>query len=88
MKKTLCILLAGSLLASNSPFGESRHPKPKIGKKFHLNYYELPKKHNAQITGDIICEFVITKSGEVMNPKIIHTFAPEYNQIIIDKILY
>ena len=79
-------ILTGLLMASDSPYGESRHPKPKLGKKFHLDYFELPRKHEAQLTGDIICEFTITKTGEVVDPRIVQTFNPEYNDIILQKI--
>ena len=79
-------ILAGLLMASDSPYGESRHPKPKLGKKFQLNYFELPKTYPEQIQGDIICEFTITETGEVINPRIVQTFAPEYNNIILKKI--
>jgi len=81
MKHILIFLLAGSFLLS-----DNRPAKPKIGKKFKLDYYELPKTHETQLQGDIICEFTITKQGEVINPKIVQTFAPEYNEIIINKL--
>jgi len=81
MKHILTILLAGTLL-----FSENRLAKPKIGKKFKLDYYELPKTHEAQLQGDIICEFTISKDGTVIDPKIVQTFAPEYNVIIINKL--
>ena len=81
MKHILIMLFTTSLLV-----GESRLPKPKIGKKFNLSYSELTNLHEVNTEGNIVCEFIINKEGNVIDPKIVQTFAPEYNEIILRKI--
>ena len=81
MKHLLTLLLATCLSANNL----THLPQPI--KSFNLEYSELPLLEKLETSGNIICEFTITKTGEVIDPEIVQTFAPQYNNLIIDKIL-
>ena len=81
MKYLLTLLLATGLSANNL----NSYPQPI--KSFNLKYNDLPLLEKIGTYGNIICEFTITKTGEVIDAEIVQTFAPQYNQLIIEKIL-
>ena len=81
MKYLLTLLLVTGLAGNNL----TSYPKPI--KSFNLQYSDLPLLEKIEAYGNIICEFTITKTGEVIDPKIVQTFAPQYNDIIISKVL-
>ena len=56
-------------------------------KPFKLTYNDVRDKLNSdRVNGQIIVEFVIDESGDVIEPNIIDTFNLTLNDVILDKV--
>ncbi len=85
MKRLMCSLLMGSLIAQNLPTGESQHPKAKI--PFELTYNDIREKiHDQYEGGRVLVEFFINEQGDVEDPIVKDTFDMSFNSVIIDKV--
>ena len=83
MKRLICLLLMGSLMAQNSR--ENQYPIPI--QPFELTYEDiLPILGNTGMLGIISLEFEIYKNGEVENPIVLDSFNIRLNSVVIDKI--
>ena len=85
----VCLMLMGSLVAQDLPFGESQ--KPQVTKPFNISYEELPystiEKYLSDMKGSVLVEFTINEYGQVTKPEITDTFNLELNDAIIDKVM-
>ena len=82
MKRLICLLLMGSLMAQNSK--ENQYPIPI--KPFELTYEDIqPILGNTGKLGRISLEFEINKNGEVENPIVLDSFNIRLNSVVIDK---
>ena len=85
MKRLMCLIAMGSLMAQDLPTGENQYPKPKI--PFEITYYDIRKKIHADYTGGkVLVEFYINKKGQVENPIVKDTFDVNLNDVILDKV--
>ena len=83
MKRLICLLLMGSLMAQNSK--EIQYPIPI--KPFELTYEDIqPILGNTGKLGRISLEFEINKNGEVENPIVLDSFNIRLNSVVIYKI--
>ena len=83
MKRLICLLLMGSLMAQNSK--ENQYPI--AIKPFELTYEEIQPIIGASgQLGKISLEFDINENGEVENPIVLDTFNVKLNSVVIDKI--
>ena len=84
-KALVCLMLMGSLVAQDLPFGESQ--KPQVTKPFNISYEELPystiEKYLSDMKGSVLVEFTINEYGQVTKPEITDTFNIEYISSII-----
>ena len=85
----VCLMLMGSLVAQDLPFGESQ--KPQVTKPFNISYEELPystiEKYLSDMKGSVLVEFTINEYGQVTKPEITDTFNIKLNDAIIDKVM-
>ena len=88
-KALVCLMLMGSLVAQDLPFGESQ--KPQVTKPFHISYEDIPyttiEKYLSDMKGSVLVEFTINEHGEVIEPNITDTFNITLNDAIIDKVM-
>ena len=85
MKRLMCLIAMGSLMAQDLPTGENQYPKPKI--PFELTYSDIREKIHTQYEGGkVLVEFYINKKGQVEEPIVIDTFDISFNSIILDKV--
>ena len=85
MKRLMCLIAMGSLMAQDLPTGENQYPKPKI--PFELTYSDIREKIHTQYEGGkVLVEFYINKKGQVENPIVKDTFDVNLNDVILDKV--
>ena len=81
MKALIFLMLMGLMTAQD----KSHLPKPI--KPFKLTYNDVRDKLNSDsVNGQIIVEFVIDESGDVIEPNIIDTFNLTLNDVSLDKV--
>ena len=85
MRRLICLLLMGMLIAQNLPVGKNQHPK--IKKPFSLDYTHLPLSDTSDIKGKVVVSFFVDEDGEVTNPQIVDTFNTKLNHAIIDRVM-
>ena len=85
MRRLICLLLMGMLIAQNLPVGKNQHPK--IKKPFSLDYTHLPLSDTSDIKGKVVVSFFVDEDGEVSNPQIVDTFNTKLNHAIIDRVM-
>ena len=85
MRRLICLMLMGMLIAQDLPVGKNQHPK--IKKPFSINYYHLPIKDTTNIKGRVLVSFFVDEFGKVINPEIIDTFNTTLNHAIIDRVM-
>ena len=85
MRRLVCLLLMGMLVAQDLPNG--RNQQPKIKKPFSINYYHLPIKDTTNIKGRVLVSFFVDEFGKVINPEIIDTFNTTLNHAIINRVM-
>jgi len=78
MKRLVCLMLMGSLMAQDLPISKSQLPKPK--NNFHII---LPDDIGS---GRINVHFHVNESGEVINPIVKDTFDISINETVIDAV--
>ncbi len=78
MKRLVCLMLMGSLMAQNLQISKSQLPRPK--NNFHII---LP---NDIGSGRINVHFQVNEYGEVINPIVKDTFDISLNQTVIDAV--
>ena len=85
MKRLMCLIAMGSLMAQDLPSGENQYPKTK--EPFVLTYYDIKDDILLQLPpGKIIVDFFINERGEVEDPVIMDTFNIALNEVVLDKI--
>ena len=85
MRRLICLMLMGMLIAQNLPVGKNQHPK--IKKPFSLDYTHLPLSDTSDIKGKVVVSFFVDEDGEVTNPQIVDTFNTYLNPAIIDRVM-
>ena len=85
MRRLICLMLMGMLIAQDLPIGENQHPKVK--RPFRLGYHDLRIPDTTDIKGRVIVSFFVDEDGEVTNPEIVDTFNTILNDAIIDRVL-
>ena len=85
MRRLICLMLMGMLIAQDLPVGKNQHPI--IKKPFSLSYHDLPILDTADIKGKVLVSFFVDEDGEVTNPEIVDTFNTILNDAIIDRVL-
>ena len=85
MRRLVCLLLMGMLVAQDLPKG--RNQQPKIKRPFSIDYYHLPIKDTTNIKGRVLVSFFVDEFGKVINPEIIDTFNTTLNHAIIDRVM-
>ena len=78
MKRLLCLILMGLLIAQDLPISKSQLPKPI--NNFHLL---LPSQTGS---GKINVHFHVNKDGEVINPIVKDTFDISLNETVLDAV--
>jgi len=85
VRRLICLMLMGMLIAQDLPVGKNQHPK--IKKPFTLDYTHLPISDTSDIRGKILVSFFVDEDGEVTNPQIVDTFNTHLNPAIIDRVM-
>jgi len=85
VRRLICLMLMGMLIAQDLPVGKNQHPK--IKKPFSLDYTHLPLNDTSDIKGKIVVSFFVDEDGEVTNPQIVDTFNTYLNPAIIDRVM-
>ena len=85
MRRLICLILMGTLIAQDLPNGENQHPK--IKRPFKLGYHDLPILDTTDIKGKVLVSFFVDEDGEVTNPEIVDTFNTILNDAIINRVL-
>ena len=85
MRRLICLMLMGMLIAQDLPVGKNQHPI--IKKPFTLDYTHLPLIDTSDIKGKILVSFFVDEDGEVTNPQIVDTFNTILNDAIINRVL-
>ncbi len=78
MKRLVCLILMGLLIAQDLPISKSQLPKPI--NNFHLL---LPSQTGS---GKINVHFHVNKDGEVINPIVKDTFDISLNETVLDAV--
>jgi len=85
VRRLICLMLMGMLIAQDLPVGKNQHPI--IKKPFSLDYTHLPIIDTSDIKGKIVVSFFVDEDGEVINPQIVDTFNTYLNPAIIDRVM-
>jgi len=85
VRRLICLMLMGMLIAQDLPVGKNQ--RPKIKTPFSLDYTHLPLIDTSDIKGKIVVSFFVDEDGEVTNPEIVDTFNTILNDAIIDRVL-
>ena len=78
MKRLVCLMLMGSLMAQDLPISKSQLPKP-------INSFNLLLPSDTG-SGRINVHFHVNKNGEVINPIVKDTFDISLNETVLDAV--
>ena len=78
MRRLVCLMLMGSLMAQNLPISKSQLPKP-------INQVHILLPYGTS-SGKINVSFQINKKGEVVNPIVKDTFDISLNETVLDAV--
>ena len=78
MKRLVCLMLMGSLMAQDLPISKSQLPKP-------INSFNLLLPSDTG-RGRINVHFHVNKNGEVINPIVKDTFDISLNETVLDAV--
>ena len=85
MKRLMCSLLMGFLVAQDLPTGENQQPIMK--KPFHLTYQDIKEVDTTELRGKVLVKFSVDEKGKIVEPYIIDTFNIALNDAIISKVM-
>ena len=85
MKRLMCSLLMGFLVAQDLPTGENQQPIMK--KPFHLSYDDISEINTKELRGKVLVKFSVDENGKIVEPYIIDTFNIALNDAIISKVM-
>ena len=85
MKRLMCSLLMGFLVAQDLPTGENQRPIMK--KPFHLSYDDISEINTKELRGKVLVKFSVDENGKIVEPYIIDTFNIDLNDAIISKVM-
>ena len=78
MKRLVCLMLMGSLMAQDLPISKSQLPKP-------INQVHILLPYGTS-SGKINVSFQINKKGKVVNPIVKDTFDISLNETVLDAV--
>ena len=85
MKRLMCSLLMGFLVAKDLPTGENQ--RPIVKKPFNLTYQDIKEVDTTELRGKVLVKFSVDEKGKIVEPYIIDTFNIALNDAIISKVM-